>query len=236
MISKVMPNLRNTNGNMRPLLFFDCLFDIDVGIICYTYLEVLDEEIFDPDKFDMNLIDLVVSLCSRTNKNPLMDFMREPDQTVADEFLNILLNTEESYRQILKYSAITGIYKLLGTFALESDIESLIVISNDIEQEMWDDFVKDVPKYRRIPTIRFEDIRQSTLNGIQQIYCKYTSDLVPLYKKNIEILNKTIYLVRYPFNLVTESGEKNQELDLIGIRNAINSIDLYNIDQLKEEK
>ena len=65
------------NGKMAPLISFNTIFDIDVGLIQLIYDEYLDPKVFNIDIFNKSLKDIIKLLYFRTEKNPLYLFAND---------------------------------------------------------------------------------------------------------------------------------------------------------------
>lgn len=225
----ITPNIMNTMGLMSPLLFFDSIIDTDFGVIVYTYEELLDENIFDRSKFDLTEVELVRKLCNRTNMNPLLDFMKEPDEDVANEFIGIVMDDEESFTAIFDKSKTTAIFDLMLTFDASIDIRPTILVHTDLEYKLLSSFMNEYHASHQIPIVKYRDITEKDIQSFQQIFCKTSFDIFLLLKRS-KIEDKTIYMSRYPFNTF-----EDPLLELVFQRNIVNSISPYKQSILAEE-
>ena len=230
---QVLYNIANTYGNMSPLLFFDIIFDIDFGMISYIAKYLLDPNVFEEEKFHWNVKEIIGALSDRKEKNPLSFFLKEEYRADADEYYNEIL--KEGYDEILDMSMMTEIFTLVTLFSTEPDIKVTVLCENESQMKIWKEIAFRY-SLTGIVSVLEKDINQNNIQTYQQIYCKHPSDIIRLQEKiKLPIIDKSIYVASYPFNMVN-SQNINPDLDIISVRNSLNSIDIYRKNLLKEEE
>lgn len=224
-------NVQNVVGVLTPLMFFDCLFDLDFGLICTVAKNYLDPEIFDPKLSSTPVREIIKTLYNRKVRNPLIPFMRSSKLSEADSLLDEFLNDEETYQEIIQYSSRTGLYSLLQTFTLHAEIKPTVIIPDAICMEKWNSTWNNP---RKVDTVMLDELTQNSMKDYQQIYCKNPESVLEFEKRGISINDKTIYVAAYHFNLYAESDEiSNAAMRIIAEGNRIDIIDLYNRELLE---
>lgn len=227
MVRKIISNVKNVAGVMTPLIFFDCLFDIDFGLIATIVNTYLDPEVFDSEIRKKPVREIIKTLYNRTERNPLIPFMQSAKISEADKYLDMLMTDEESYTEVIQKSIHTGLYNLLESFAAEPDIKPTVVIPDGLSMEKWNKTWKN--SVGKVSTIMIDELSDKTIEQYQQIYCKDPETILELMKRGIAIDNKTIYVAAYQFNLNSESLEiSNPAMRIIADGNRIDIIDIYN--------
>ena len=227
-------------GNtFSPLIPFECLFDTDVGLIELIKAQYRNGGIFDLTKIDIlcsERTNLIYYLYTRSEVNPLVKLMNNPDLEIAIDLYSQF--KEKEYGNMIENGVFTGLFKLCTMFSSTPEIHPYIYYRNDYELEFLNKFKND-------------------LKGIQFVNQKYVNENVEefnqFYVKNVNdsyinglssrLDHKTVYVLDYGFNFQPAEDDpgmvelKNSpaiiELDMN--RNHVNIITAYDINKLRKE-
>lgn len=234
MKKKLTTNVQNVAGVLTPLMFFDCLFDLDFGLICTVAKNYLDPEVFDPKLSTTPIREIIKTLYNRKVRNPLIPFTQSAKLSEVDSLLDEFLSDEETYKEIVQYSSRTGLYNLLQTFLIHAEIKPTVIVPDEICMEKWNSAWHNP---RNVDIVMLDELTQNSIKDYQQIYCKDPETILEFEKRGIAINDKTIYVAAYHFNLYAETDEiSNAAMRMIAEGNRIDIIDLYNRELLEGKK
>ena len=215
----------DVNGIITPLIPFNCVYDLDVGLIRFMYengytnnSELIDGTFFNP--FIMR--DIVVRLYSRLDENPLNLFMNQSADEIYNEFMS------KHYEEIVRSSVHTGIYDLCSTFRTEKSVKGYIPYSNEAEYYM-------LRGDERLKGIEFVDLDNisTDLAEYNMFFFKSIDDMyISMFTDRIK--SKSVYMLDYRFNF-DENGllKVNPNIETLEInRNTINIINVYDKQRL----
>lgn len=215
----------DVNGIITPLIPFNCVYDLDVGLVRFMYengytnnSELIDGSFFKP--FIMR--NIVVSLYSRLEENPLSLFMEEN----ADEFYNEFMS--RYYEKIVRSSVHTGIYDLCSTFRTEKSVKGSIIYSNEAEYYM----LRGDERLKGVELVDMESLSKD-LAEYNTFFFKSTDDMyITLFAEKIH--SKSIYILDYKFNFKKDGTLKNNpSMGLLELnRNTFNIINVYDKQRL----
>ena len=191
----------NDGSSMNPLISFKAIIDIDMALIHYIILDYEDKDIFDIQKIsDKSYLELLSEIYTRKYKNPLLYFLKSPDQVDRfNEIYQTLLSEREA--DILKHAVATEIYNLLLSFDNESDIHPSILYYTDAER----DYLANETNLMSIQRLSLEEIKSNNLTFSQ--YYLNTVDEFNIFKN---VLSTSFYISTAGINL----NEKNEDVTI----------------------
>ena len=207
------------NGKDNILLVeFDFVIDIDLGLYKYftdklSNIEGINKEIL---SIDNDIIRELV-LLNRYRPNPLDLFIDSSDN---DKLYNMLINTEDIYKDILyNYANAYDTFGLMVTFLKEaSSVDLDILCRNKIEE----DFIESLNPM--VPTIVCENKKNINLSNYTALYIKFFKNA----RDYAPILGKHIYIPTAKYSMDENENRVNTELVVeFGDVNIIHLIDLY---------
>lgn len=211
-----------------PLIPFNCVFDIDYGLLDLIYSNYLDPSVFDLDWFlsHNKIKDLVLALYERDTSNPLDICLK--NKSLADDLYKSFM--KEKYNEILSHCISTEILNLIYMYQESKEIRPAIVYSNSLEL----DYMNMINGLKDISKISFSELPES-IEYYQQFFFKSLYDDIYLDSLVNHIKVKTIYIANYRFNSKTDENAmslvKPIEI-LLSNKNDIRIIDIYNREKL----
>ena len=219
-----------------PLIPFNCLFDVDVGLIKVIRQDYRGGGIFDIDLIDRlchRRKDLIYHLYTRKNPNPLYELMLEPDINVANELYQEF--KEKIYDRMLDNCVYTGIMELCDKFSDIPEIHAAICYNDPLELEVLNNFSDSL---ERVNLISNEELKKDR-SKYSQYFIKYIEGEYALSLMQF-LDHKSIYVLKYMFNF----EQKEDGLDIIRStaylgfevkRNQIIIVDAFDEDKLGKE-
>lgn len=219
----------NTVGFLTPLIFFDCIYDTDVGLIELIRREYRDSSMFNLESLDSfeNRRQLIKFLYLRDQPNPILPFMNNKnDIETADDLYNQFMSKE--YYNILDLCVRTDLYNALLLFINAEEIRTTVFCKNDLERYL----LENDPDLSDLEIIDSVDLNNK-INSFEQFYFKSIYDHTQLNIYNI-IRHKVIYYMDYRFNLDSKNNIKDSKQTVAAsiARCRLNTISTYNIDKL----
>ena len=219
---------------MNPLIPFNCVYDIDFGLIRYMYENgyTTNNDLVDPGFFTLLYYDrkkMVSQLYTRKEENPLKLCLRNTED--ADDLYNQFM--ESDYGRIIRSSVRTGIYEMCELFKDQNTIRAGIIYSSEAEYYM----LSNDENLKHIELVDLETVKHR-INDFSIYFFKSTQDmyidlLTPLLR------TKSIYILDYRFNF-NEDDTKLRDSSYIGElvlnRNVINIISAYDRERLGMEE
>lgn len=224
----VLPGAGKTGNVMSPLIPFNVIVDTDVGLLSLILKEYMDPSVFNKDFFfDKTVSQLVYDLYTRKEENPILLCIKDEYKDYADDYYNQFM--EREYQKILNKSVVTEFYRLVRLYNNESEIRLTIVCEREEE-------IEELRKLDNTKSCNIElskDLNPRLLKTYNQFFFKSIGDIIPYTKY---LLNKTIYIANYGFNISENGGfVSNPLIDLLSNNNRLNVIDVYNMKRLKGE-
>lgn len=219
----------NTVGFLTPLIFFDCIYDTDVGLIELIRRDYRDSSMFNLESLDSfeNRRQLIKFLYLRDQPNPILPFMNNKnDVETADDLYNQFMSKE--YSNILDLCVRTDLYNALLLFINAEEIKATVFCKNDLERYL----LESDPDLSDLEIIDSIDLNNK-INSFEQFYFKSIYDHTQLNIYNI-IRHKVIYYMDYRFNLDNKNNIKDSKQTVAAsvARCRLNTISTYNIDKL----
>lgn len=219
---------------MNPLIPFNCVYDIDFGVIRYMYENgyTANAELVDPGFFSLLDTDrrrMIIELYSREDENPLSLCLRHTRD--ANDLYNQFM--EADYETIIHSAVHTGVYEMCRLFEDQSSIRPGIIYSTESEYYMLknDENLKHV-EFIDLETVKHR-IKDFNIYFFKSIDDMYIDLLTPL------LHTKSIYIMDYRFNF-DETGEDLRKSVYTGTlllnRNVINVINAYDRKRLGMEE
>lgn len=217
-------------GIVTPVIPFNCIYDVDVGLV-----ELVRNEFRDPDVFNLDLLDsfsdrrrLINYLYQREHFNPLISFMKNPEEEVAKDYYDQFMT--KKYDRVLNYSVFTGLYDMISLFPDAEEVSGTIIYANDLEKKVLEEDLDNIKR-----KLHFIDIYE--LNDNAKIYNAYFVKSVD--DKYFSLFMKfarsvTFYILDYKYNF-NDDGELLDTKDTLAAQVAhcpINIINAYNIEKL----
>jgi hypothetical protein len=139
-------SISNTMGVISPLITFDSLFDISVGIISLIKLEYADPEVFNIDLLNTlnSKKDISRFSANREFSNPVLAIMNNTeDIDTAKDLYNQFIS--KRYNDILTLSVYTGIYDMISNIYAD-DIRYTVVYSKPEEKKLLEELgINSIP-------------------------------------------------------------------------------------------
>lgn len=207
---------------LTPIIPFDLLIDIDVGIIRMINDKYHNEEVFYKGIMEAPIKQLIYFLYNRENKNPL-SILCDLDNKIIDTYYNQFIDSE--YEFIVKYSIPTNLLDLWKLYSTSEAIRPYVLCKNDIQKYYINKLIKN---YSTIKIIE-GDIKDIDPSIYDPIYFKYYEDTIKLMNK---LKANNIYIANYKFNFSDyENRILNKDIsEVILFRNQATITDVYRID------
>lgn len=222
----------DVNGIITPLIPFNCIYDVDFGLVRYMYEngytqndDLLDPGFFAPFKGDVRKI--IAQLYQREDENPLTLFLRN-NNDAEELYLEFL---QKHYERIIRSSVHTGIYELCVNFKNEKSIKAGIVYSSEAEYYM----LSTDDNLSHIELIDIDNLKPR-MNEFNSFFFRSTNDFyLELFSKFIK--SSSIFFLDYNFNLDSSGVKRNTLTAALRVnRNEINIINTYDHTRLGMEE
>lgn len=215
----------DVNGIITPLIPFNCVYDLDVGLVRFMYEngytnnnDIVDGTFFNP--FIMR--NIVVRLYTRVDENPLNLFVSESTDELYNEFMS------KYYEKIVRSSVHTGIYDLCSTFRTEKSVKGSIIYSNEAEYYM----LRGDERLKGVELVDLDSL-SSDFTEFNTFFFKSVDDMyITAFADKIK--SKSIYILDYKFNFSKEGTIRNtSSINTLEVnRNIINIINVYDKQRL----
>jgi hypothetical protein len=219
-------SISNTMGVISPLITFDSLFDISVGIISLIKLEYADPEVFNIDLLNTlnSKKDISRFSANREFSNPVLAIMNNTeDIDTAKDLYNQFIS--KRYNDILTLSVYTGIYDMISNIYAD-DIRYTVVYSKPEEKKLLEEL--------GINSIPLQDLNKR-LRIFKQFFFSTPNENIYLNEIVDNIKSKTIYFLAYKYNFKDDVFVENDNtITLRANRNIISCITPYNNEIMKE--
>ena len=214
-----------------PLISFNAIVDIDVGLINFVKRDYLSPSVFDVSKFNIDQNDIIREVYFRKELNPLTHFAKDKSNTqLLDDYYKEFIDTK--MKDILDLSIATDVINMIDLFNVSNEINASILYYTEEQKEMLDneDTFKDNEKV---------SISSLTSYDLKSIYTQYYFRSIEEAEYFSDCQYKTFYFSMCATNLNEENDDLKESDILLNIakhRNQINIFDLYNRKNLLEER
>lgn len=214
-----------------PLISFNAIVDIDVGLINLVKRDYLSPSVFDASKFNIDQNDIIREVYFRKELNPLVHFAKDKSNTqLLDDYYKEFIDTK--MKDILDLSIATDVINMIDLFNVSNEINASILYYTEEQKEMLDneDTFKDNEKV---------SISSLTSYDLKSIYTQYYFRSIEEAEYFSDCQYKTFYFSMCGTNLNEENDDLKESDILLNIakhRNQINIFDLYNRKNLLEER
>lgn len=218
-------------GKMAPLISFNTIFDLDIGLVNLIRDEYLDKSIFNEDFFNRSKIDIISDIYFRKEDNPLYILSNESvDRKILDEYYSEFIETCQD--KIIDKSITTEVINLISLFGTTNEIFTTIFYYTDKQREA----LEDEPLLENVSKVKITDIDKNDLeNTYFQFYIKTVDELE--YFKNLK--GKSFYISDYGPNM-NENGTDIKDTESLSITvsniNNINIFSIYREDIIKRKE
>ena len=89
-MNEMLTGVATPGASQTPLISFNSIYDLDIGLIKLIQNEYLDESIFDKNFFNRPLLSMIYDSYHRENFNPLTMFSKSKDMELLDEYYNLI--------------------------------------------------------------------------------------------------------------------------------------------------
>ena len=148
-----------------PLISFNAIVDIDVGLINLVKRDYLSPSVFDVSKFNIDQNDIIREVYFRKELNPLVHFAKDKSNTqLLDDYYKEFIDTK--MKDILDLSTATDVISMIDLFNVSNEINASILYYTEEQKEMLDneDTFKDNEKV---------SISSLTSYDLKSIYTQY---------------------------------------------------------------
>lgn len=208
-----------------PMIPFNCIFDIDYGLLKTINDSYLDPSVFDVEWFKEHhtIRSLVYELYNRDLPNPLSICTLDKENTdMQQDLLDTFL--KEEYSTILSNAIPTELFHLLKSYKSVDGINPYILYESEEEEEYLDS-ITDFDGIQKISLAELLD----EIGYIEQFFFKsiYKDIYFDTLADSIEA--KSVYLANYKFNTDSHFVVLSDYLaTVIAKKNKIRTIDIYN--------
>ena len=203
---------------------FGCYVDTEIGLIRLIRDKYRDEKVFDIDKLDASINQIILSLIDRQDINPLSVIANNNvnEKDLLDYYIQFF--TEE-YDEILKRSVSTELKSLFSLFKSETSINvTFLCESEDEERVIRSD--KDLNNCKVVVSTR----DKVNFSNYTAFMFKFITDDVQNYLYQY----KNYYFSRYRLNFDDQYNIIRP--DIIYNGGSVEIIDLYNKSYLRGEE
>lgn len=209
------------------LIPFECIVDIDMGLI-----KLLKFEYRNPEYFFKGILDgpddcIEYELINRKNRNPLSiptNMSKVDDETIGNWYQQFI---EKEYTKIMELSTSTSLADLvkLSSFNTDKVLRTTILCSNDEEANI-------VRKRSYGETTIVVDTNDTfDMTKYDAVYLKDVYDI----EQYTGVIGKTIYVANYAFNMLDNDESDDVVLDYTPLikyldDNEIRVYTVYNLD------
>lgn len=214
-----------------PLISFNAVYDLDIGLINLIKNEYLDQRVFKKEFFNQSNKNIIKQSYNRIDFNPLTLFVKDNiDSKLLDDYYNEFM--EKRQKDIIDLCVTTELVNLIKLFNESKEIFPIIFYYNDYQKE---ELISNELIYNN-RMIYIDDISEKLLRKITQIFVK---DIRELSKFSKIKESKTYYISTFGPNFNKETGElkKDENIDNIinyGFNHCISIYDMYDNNKLKE--
>ena len=211
------------NNKPKIAIAFDTIVDEDFGLIQLIFNQYLDPSVFNIEKFKRSVPDIIETLYTREERNPLLSFtLPNIEREKVDEIYNEFMSTE--YKAILENSIGTNMQTYLNMIIGSKEFDITIFCYNKDQLE----FISGIDDYKSIRKVIYDNSFDRDTN---QYYFKYVSQ--SYFMKDVVGCYFYYSTIGPNLNETKSDIEETEESKLIKRRNHVYLYSLYNIDKLK---
>lgn len=213
-------------GILYPIIPFDLLVDIDIGIIQLAKTKYIDSSSYYYNILQLPIDILISMLIKRKDINPLSIALVDGiNHEVIDDHYKEMINND--YEQIVSLSITTDLFDATRYFIASDVIIPTILCKNEIEANV-------------IKKIKFDKEVAVEISAPEDLNLKYD----PIYIKDVSEINryshllngKNVYIANYRFNFVEdENGDlslSDNTLEAISGRALPKIVTIYKMNNL----
>jgi len=170
------------------LLDFDVLFDTEIGVCSYLYINSKKEFFKDIDYWSYDFFRY--SILTRKEENPLTVIFKDEYKDSLDSIYNDLFDSPSNWEKVLKFTPSTDVLKIVVSMIEEfNSYHMCINCKNETERRKLKLMGNE---------LKFKcKINEDNYSNYSSIYKRNIKDLVD---KRDEIEGKSIYLYNYSMN------------------------------------
>lgn len=229
--SNLLSGVSTPDTKQFPLISFNCIYDIDIGIMNLIQESYLDTTVFNKDFFNKPFLHRIYDIYTRTEYNPLTVFANHNiSKTDLDDYYHQFI--EFKMPELIDKCVTTEMLNLLSSFEDSKEIFPTIIF--------YDKFQKDELEHHKIlskyPNIYFKNIPEQILKKYSQIFVKDIQEL-DNYCKIPGCVTYYISSFGCNFNAETQELKKDKCIETIityGFNHCISIFDMYNMKKLLE--
>lgn len=209
--------------NIEALIPFECIVDIDMGLIKLLKYDYRNLEYFFPGILDGPDECIEYGLLMRKHRNPLVvpTNMQKVDMETIDNWYMQFM--EKEYEQIVNLSICTDVANMIKLSSYNKDkiIKSTILCNNNFER---DTILKRSIGQTRVIVANRQDF------DITQYDAVYMKDVYDIQSFK-GVFGKSIYIANYGFNLIDNTETDDIILDFEPLMNYIddNELRIYSV-------
>ena len=209
------------------LIDFECCVDTDVGLIRLIKDKYQDGRVFNIDKLNDDIRNIILSLINRDNINPL-SIISNKDISEEDLYDYYVEFMTEEYGEILKRSVTTELTTLISLLYSETSVNVTILCESEIEEEL----LKRNKLFSKC-SILVRDRDKIDLKKYSTFIFKYITDTVNEFIAPY----KNYYFSKYKINFDDNFNLISPDIinRIIYSNGSIEIIDLYNKSYLEGE-
>lgn len=223
----ITPNVGNVSGVNTPLIPFDCIFDLDYGLLRLIRCKYFDTDIFSKEFFDDSVVGILNKLYYRDHQNPILMTLNSQNVEVAQSLYDDFVKKE--YNEIVRLSMSTEIFNLVQIFHRSGEVRPTILYDSDFELE----FMKNIPCLANVSKVNIGEVSKN-FDFYQQFFFK-DIDNIYLERLKEDVFGRSAYIGGYKY-CCDEEGQIILNMNtgiLHANRNIIFKIDIYNTSKLK---
>lgn len=213
-----------------PLISFNSIYDLDIGLITLIGKEYLDESLFDRKFFERPLMSIINDSYHRTQFNPLTMFSKTNNIALLDDYYNQFMERRKA--DIIELCVKTEIENLIQLFIETKEIHCTIMYNDELE-------LKELNANHNLDDCKKVYVKGFNKNFLRQFTQFYVKDIRELSSiSNVEG-SKTYYIssFRPNFNEETMELKMDENIESIihkGVNHCISIFDMYNENTLSE--
>lgn len=220
----VTENVVGGVGKMTPLISFNTLYDMDVGLMRLVYFEYLSPQVFKEEFFTKPIVESISALYYRKERNPLVlaSYDNVPREDLEDYYKQFV---EQCGDKIADYSVGTDVRQMVSLFKVNNEIYPTILYYTEKQKQILES--DDITKSIRM--VSFEQLKANKqLSGFSQYYFRYFDEAEPFISGSNP---KTFYFANCGPNLndaQDDIGESSIVDAIVKGRNHLNFFNMYN--------
>ena len=229
-MNEMLTGVATPGASQTPLISFNSIYDLDIGLIKLIQNEYLDESIFDKNFFNRPLLSMIYDSYHRENFNPLTMFSKSKDMELLDEYYNQFMERRKA--DIIELCVKSEMENLIQLFVDSKEIFNTIIYHDELE-------LKELQSNESLAKCKFIHVRDLSKPVLRQFTQFYVKDIRELKYLSLTEGSKTFYIssFRPNFNLETMEIKMDENIENIihkGVNHCISIFDMYNENTLSE--